>query len=55
MFTVHDEVALDYSERVSDRLGEVAKALEEGASQRIGVPYRVGLSTGNTYEKAKND
>lgn len=54
MFTVHDELALDYSERASDLLGGVAKALEEGASQRIGVPYRVGLSTGLSYEEAKH-
>lgn len=54
VFTVHDELALDYSERASDRLGGVAKALEDGASQRIGVPYRVGLSTGLSYEEAKH-
>lgn len=54
LFTVHDELALDYSETHSDALAVVAKALEEGASQRIGVPYRVGVSIGTSYEEAKN-
>lgn len=54
MFTVHDELALEYSESHSNLLAGVAKALEEGATQRIGVPYRVGVSTGVTYEEAKH-
>ncbi len=53
MFTVHDEVVLDASEIGVDGISEVTKALEEGASQRIGVPYRVRVSTGYTYEEAK--
>lgn len=54
MLTVHDELALDVSEVGLDRLGEVSKALEEGASQRLGRPYRVGIKTGYTYEEAKH-
>lgn len=54
LFTVHDELALDYSEGASEAVGAVAGAMEGGASSRIGVPYRVGLSTGASYEEAKN-
>ena len=53
LFTVHDELALEYSETHSLELVKVAMALERGASQRIGVPYRVGVSTGLAYEDAK--
>ncbi len=53
MFTVHDELTLDVSEVGLDQLVGVSKALEEGASQRIGRPYRVGTKTGYTYEEAK--
>jgi hypothetical protein len=54
IFTVHDELALDCSERALDRVGDVVNALQAGASQRIGVPYRVGVSMGTCYEEAKN-
>lgn len=54
LFTVHDELALEYSETHSLELAKVAMALERGASQRIGVPYRVGVSTGLSYEEAKH-
>ncbi len=54
MFTVHDEVVLDVSEVGIDRISDVTKALEEGASQRIGRPYRVGVRTGYTYQEAKH-
>lgn len=54
LFTVHDELALEYSEECSGELAGVAKAMEEGASQTIGVPYHVGLSTGVSYEEAKH-
>lgn len=54
MFTVHDELVLDCSEVGIDRIGEVVSLLEAGASDRLGVPYRVGVSTGYTYEDAKN-
>lgn len=54
MFCVHDELALDTSEWGLDRIKEVQSALEIGASQTIGAPYRVGVSAGYTYEEAKN-
>lgn len=54
LFAVHDELALDYSESHADALAGVAMAMEEGASQRIGSPYHVGVSTGQTYDGAKN-
>ena len=54
MFTVHDELVLDHYEECSDLVLGVSKAMEEGASQRIGVPYRVNVSRpGRTYEEAK--
>lgn len=54
MFTVHDELALDHSEECSDRVAMVASAMAEAASQRIGVTYRVGVSTGSSYAEAKS-
>lgn len=54
MLTVHDELALDVSEVGLDRIKEVSMALEAGASERVGRPYRVGVKTGYTYEEAKN-
>lgn len=54
MFTVHDELVLDCSEIGIDRIDGVVSLLEAGASERIGVPYRVGVSTGYTYEEAKS-
>jgi hypothetical protein len=55
MFTVHDELTLDCSEWGLDRIKEVTQALEQGASERIGRPYRVSVRTGYTYEEAKAD
>lgn len=55
MFVVHDELTLDSSELGLDRLKDVAKAMEAGASERVGFPYRVGVSTGYTYAEAKGD
>lgn len=54
MFTVHDELTLDVSEVGLDRIKDVQIALESGASEAIGRAYRVGVSTGYTYEEAKN-
>ena len=55
MFTVHDELTLDVSEIGQTMLTNISKALEEGASQRIGSQYIVGRAkTGYTYEAAKN-
>ncbi len=53
MFCVHDELALDVSPAGLDQIHDVAWALEQGASQTIGSPYRVGVSTGYTYFEAK--
>ncbi len=54
MFTVHDELVLDCSEIGLDSIGQLVHILESGASDRIGVSYRVGVSTGYTYEEAKS-
>jgi hypothetical protein len=54
MFTVHDELVLDCSEVGLDRIDGVVSLLEAGASDRIGAPYRVNVSTGYTYEEAKS-
>lgn len=54
MFAVHDELTIDSSPLGLDRIDSVVKALESGASDRIGVPYRVGVSTGYTYADAKS-
>ncbi len=53
MFTVHDELTLDVLRGHKDGLSLVTKALEEGASERIGVPYTVGMSIGRNYAEAK--
>jgi hypothetical protein len=54
MFAVHDELVLDCSEVGLDRIREeIARPMEEGASERIGVAYRVGITTGYTYAEAK--
>ncbi len=54
MFTVHDEIVLDASDVGLDNIKQITKALEEGASQRIGRPYNVKVSTGYTYQEAKD-
>lgn len=53
MFTVHDELVLDVSDVGLTMIDDVTKALEEGSSQRIGVPYGVGVKIGYTYAEAK--
>ncbi len=54
MFTVHDELTLDVLNEALPEVGSVTKALEEGASERIGVPYTTGMTTGRNYGEAKN-
>jgi hypothetical protein len=54
MFTVHDELVLDVSDVGQSMLAGVTKAMEDGASQRIGRAYSVRSSTGYTYQEAKN-
>lgn len=49
MFAVHDELVLDV---VQSPL-PVLVALEQGASDRIGRPYTVGVKIGNDYGEAK--
>lgn len=53
MFVVHDELTVDSSPIGIDRISGLSSALESGASDRIGVRYRVGVSTGYTYDDAK--
>ncbi len=53
MFTVHDELVLDVLSDASSSLAHVTKALEQGASERIGVPYNVGMKIGKNYAEAK--
>ncbi len=54
MFVVHDELVLDCSEIGCDLIRDVVGLLEAGAAARVGVQYRVGVSTGYTYEEAKH-
>lgn len=54
MFTVHDELVLDCLSERPDLVAGVAKALEEGASERIGVTYKVGVKMGPNYGEAKS-
>jgi hypothetical protein len=53
MFTVHDEIVLDVSDVGFERLKDISKDLEQGASQRIGIPYKTRTSVGYTYQEAK--
>lgn len=53
LFTVHDEVVLDVLNERLDGLWSVTKALQDGASERIGVPYTVGMKVGSSYAEAK--
>lgn len=53
MFTVHDELVLDVDEGSLDNAVEVADALQEGASDRIGVGYMTSLKWGLNYAEAK--
>jgi hypothetical protein len=53
MFTVHDELVLDVER---DHVGDVChviRALEQGASERNGVPYSVSMRVGRDYAEAK--
>jgi hypothetical protein len=54
MFTVHDELVSDVDGEAWEDALKVSKALEEGASDRIQVPYTVGVKVGRNYEEAKN-
>jgi len=54
MFTVHDELVIDCNAVGLESVPGLIIALETGASNRIGVPYRVGLSSGQTYDEAKS-
>ncbi len=54
MFTVHDELALDVLSEALPEVRSVTKALEEGASERIGVPYTTGMTVGRSYGEAKD-
>lgn len=53
LFAVHDELTLDALSDDEFGVRSVADALEEGASERMGVPYSVGMSFGRTYAEAK--
>lgn len=53
LFTVHDELVLECFDSSRNLLPEISKALEDGATQRIGVPFRVNFRVGRSYEDAK--
>ena len=53
LFTVHDELVLDVDDYHIPGIWAVGKALQDGASERIGVPYTVGVKTGKSYAEAK--
>ncbi len=53
MFTVHDELTLDVLYESMEKVKKVTKALEVGASERIGMPYTVGVKVGRDYAEAK--
>ncbi len=53
MFTVHDELVLDVTDRRSDLAERVCDLMEEGATEATGVVHTVRLSWGNDYESAK--
>ena len=54
MFVVHDELTVDVSPVGLDKIDALVSVLEQGARDRIGVRYHVGISTGYTYEEAKH-
>lgn len=54
LFTVHDELALEYDLSHESRLSDIASAMSSAASSRIGVGYSVSISTGMSYDEAKN-
>lgn len=53
LFTVHDELTLEFRRGHQEDVQAVMAALERGASQTIGVPYRVKCRTGRTYQETK--
>jgi hypothetical protein len=53
MFTVHDELVLDVERDHIRDVDLVIQALEQGASERNGVPYSVGMKVGRDYAEAK--
>jgi hypothetical protein len=53
MFTVHDELTLDVLNKASPDVWTVVRAVEKGASERMGVPYSAGMTVGRNYAEAK--
>lgn len=53
MFTVHDELTLDVLTDALPTVKHVSKAMEDGASERIGVTYRTESTVGRDYAEAK--
>lgn len=53
MMAVHDELSIDSKIDSMNSIDKIVCALESGASDRIGVPYRIGMQTGSNYEEAK--
>lgn len=54
MFAVHDELTVDSTNAGVYAISDLVDSLRTGASERIGVPYDVGVSIGCTYEEAKD-
>lgn len=54
MFTVHDELVLDVDEGAIDRALDIANAMQDGASQRIGTRYTTSFGMGLHYASAKD-
>lgn len=53
MFTVHDELTLDVLNEALPTVRHVSKAMEDGATERIGVTYTTRSSVGRDYAEAK--
>jgi hypothetical protein len=53
MFTVHDELVLDVGPDTDPAILKLCCELEDGATERIGVPYGVRCSSGSSYAEAK--
>jgi hypothetical protein len=53
VMAVHDELVLDVLDGMGGDVACVVRALEGGARQRIGQPYRTGMITGNSYAECK--
>jgi len=54
LFTVHDELTVEYREGTEAEVYLVMCALERGASQTIGVDYRVKGKVGRNYRETKD-